>query len=368
MATDPRTTTNPKTVNEILMDRGIRHAVYLTRLAGGEADWVSEQMSELRRAITEAIAPLLSQLEGGEVISARDSAIISEAANRATQAAEQFFEELTQETFDRLSRIATAEAEFEAKLFRRAIPIDMNFRQPSDVFLRTVIRSHPLGGKTVGEWFSNMPVDLRIRIEEEIRAGLVEGDSIDDLLRRIRGRPEAGFRDGIIGRAGRNAEMIVRSGVMNVSNRARQAFHDENREVISGYQWVLTLDDRTCPECAFGESENPYPVDRPPALPAHVGCRCVLVAVTKSWQELGIDLDEMEPGTRAAITNGMRGEVPSTLTYEQWFDMQSEERQLEILGPSRFRAYKQGVKVTNFANRGGTLTLDQLQTIENIDL
>lgn len=360
MATDPRKTANPKTVNETLVNRGIKHAVYLTRLAGGEANWIKKQMPQLRKAITEAIVPILADIESSGVISATDEVLINQAAVKASQAAQQFFEEVQGELNPRLVEIAAFEADFEKRLFEKAIPIEMNFKVPSDDYLKSVLANEAISGKTMNQWFNDLTVNTRTLVNDEIRKGYIEGESIGDIVRRIRGTRKNGFTDGVLNTTTRHAEALARTGVMSASNRARQEFHKMNPEVVKGYSWVLTLDDRTCPICWEGESQNPYPPEKPPSLPAHVNCRCLSTVITPSWRELGIDIDEAPPGTRAS----MNGEVPDTMTYEEWFKKQDAALQKDVLGESRYEAFKKGKPVTAFSDNGEILTLDQLRMID----
>jgi hypothetical protein len=59
----------------------------------------------------------------------------------------------------------------------------------------------------------------------------------------------------------------------------------------------------------------------------------------------------------------MDGQVASTMTYQDWFAEQSEDRQREILGPGRFALYKKdGLSLTQMVDgRGNPLTLKQLR-------
>lgn len=357
---DPRKIARPKTVNEVILNRSIRHGIYLTRLAGGEANWLKEQMPALRREVSKEITPLLADLDPKQVLTEADERLIQETATRGSEVARQHLERLSGESISRLGQIALNEADFERRLFQKAIPINMNFAAPSDQFLLSMMETEPISGKTMRGWFSEMTTQTRTALNDQIRQGMIEGESINDILRRVRGRRENGFNDGVIGRVGDNAEAIVRSGVMKASNKARQEFHQANPDVVKGYSWVLTLDSRTCSICSHGESQNPYPPDSPPDLPAHVNCRCLSTVITPSFRELGLDIDEMEPGTRAS----MNGEVPDTMTYEQWFDEQSESLQRDILGDTRLQGYKAGYRVTAFADNGQILNLDQLRAKE----
>lgn len=360
MPNDPRKRANPRTVNTILQDRAIRHALYVVRLAGGEAKWVDENLPALRRAASNAITHILAELDATGVITATDEALINEAANRGAEAVRERLEELARQSSTRLGQIAVNEADFERRLFQRAIPVEMNFNTPSDRFLLSMMETEPIAGKSLNRWFTDMAANTRVALNDQIRQGMIEGESINNILRRVRGRRENAYKDGVIGRVGEDAKALVRTGVMRASNRARNEFHQANQDVIKGYQVVLTLDDRTCTQCAAMEADNPYSLSDKPEPPFHVNCRCIVATVTKSWEELGIDLDEMEPGDRAA----MDGEVPDDLTYSDWFDRQSESVQRDILGESRFEAYKKGMDVTAFADRGQILTIDQLRAME----
>ncbi len=357
---DPRKRASPKTVNQILLDREIRHAIYLTRLGGSEAKWLNKKLPQLRRDVSDAIASEVVDLPASGPISKADAQAIDRAAKKAGQATQKFFQQVAKEHETRMGDVAVAEADFEKRLLEKTWPIDRNFKLPPEAKLRSIMANRPISGKTILQWFDGMPLQTIEAVNEQLRQGILAGESVNDLMRRIRGRRENGFKDGIIGRQGQQAENLVRTGVMKASNDARAQFHEANKEVIKGFEWVLTLDDRTCEICAAGEAQNPYPAERPPQLPAHIKCRCVFVAVTKSWEELGIDLEEMDPGTRAS----MDGQVPEPMTYQEWFDQQPASRQLDILGPGRFNSYQNGVPVTAFADNGKALTLKQIQALE----
>ena len=49
----------------------------------------------------------------------------------------------------------------------------------------------------------------------------------------------------------------------------------------------------------------------------------------KSWRELGIDVDEMDAGTRASMDGQVR---QLTTNYAQWLERQPYERQIKVLG------------------------------------
>jgi hypothetical protein len=107
-----------------------------------------------------------------------------------------------------------------------------------------------------------------------------------------------------------------------------------------------------------------YPVDQGPRPPAHHQCRSTTVPVVKSWKELGIDLKEAPPGTRAS----MNGQVPSKLTYPQWLKRQPAAIQREALGPTRAALFRSGrLTIDRFVDqRGRPLSLKQIRQREQL--
>src|SRR5690625_4589317 len=120
--------TRPRSVNEVLLDRTIRHAVYLVRLGGGEAAWLNEQIPSLRRTLMEAISPIITRLEGDRAITLHDKALIEQASIAAERVAREFFQEIATEHTERMYQLALQEADFELRLFQNAIPVEWNFR------------------------------------------------------------------------------------------------------------------------------------------------------------------------------------------------------------------------------------------------
>jgi hypothetical protein len=60
------------------------------------------------------------------------------------------------------------------------------------------------------------------------------------------------------------------------------------------------------------------------------------------------------------------GPVPSKTNYSDWLARQSETVQREILGPARYAAYKNGMKISSFVSGTDILTLKQLMKKEGL--
>lgn len=94
-------------------------------------------------------------------------------------------------------------------------------------------------------------------------------------------------------------------------------------------------------------------------VPRHWNCRSILVPITKTWKDLGVDAEEFKPSTRAA----MDGTVAAQMGYAEWLKRQSNERQDAILGKGKAALYRAGRITTRdlLDQSGRPLTLAELQ-------
>lgn len=76
----------------------------------------------------------------------------------------------------------------------------------------------------------------------------------------------------------------------------REALADpQNSDIVKGVELLCVLDEQTCLTCLKLDGTK-----NPPELPIHEGCRCVTVPVTKTFNELGVDVLEIPEGDRAS--------------------------------------------------------------------
>jgi SPP1 gp7 family putative phage head morphogenesis protein len=260
-----------------------------------------------------------------------------------------------------MKKASTETAEFssdvESTALRKAIPVAIDIVTPNLAFITTTL-ARPMKGATLDEWLAKLEADDLSRTYRAIQSGLIEGSATDEIIREVVGSGSLKYKDGVREVTRRGAEMLARTFINHAASMARQAVWEENSDLISSVRWVSTLDGRTSEICRFRDGKL-YPVGVGPRPPAHPSCRSTTVAVTKSWRELGFDIDDMPAGTRAS----MDGQVPSDLTYYQWFKTQSASFQSEVLGVRRYDLWRKGgVTLESFHNDAGRLyTLDQLK-------
>ena len=168
--------------------------------------------------------------------------------------------------------------------------------------------------------------------------------------------------------ARRNAEALVRTSVITTANQAHMAAFEANADLMAGVEWCATLDNRTCLACGALDGRTWGWAEGNPVPSLHWGCRCCILPVTKTWEQLAREahgnstlareLDKIPQGQRASLGGPVSGKV----RYEDWFDSQSPQRQLEILGPGKLKLYQNGsLGFTDMVDqRNNPLSLKQL--------
>lgn len=214
-------------------------------------------------------------------------------------------------------------------------------------------------GAPSAEWWSLQEAETLRKFKNAVRGGMLRGATGDEMAREVRDLMQTSMR---------NAQALVRTSVITVNNAAHEAAYAANADLMAGVQWMATLDPRTCSACG-GLDGKEWPWGDPHPSPSlHFGCRCMLLPVTKSWEQLAREaggntdlarkLDAMSPGTRAS----MDGQVSAKTTYEDWLSTRPEAMQKQILGPARYRLLESGkLKLSDLTDmRGNELTLKEL--------
>ncbi len=230
-------------------------------------------------------------------------------------------------------------------------------------------------GSTLAQLFDALGVNSRHAVVDAIRLGMAEGETVDQLTRRLRGtvikraswRKVDGKRTYIPGQyeggaieniTTRQAQALARTAVMHVGNQAREALYQENADIIKGYQRVETLDGDTCLVCGADDGHVYTPDEARPALPEHPNCRGLYVPVLKSFRELGLDVDEFPASTRAS----MDGQVAESETYTDRLAKMDAATRRSVLGPGRADLYERGVSLKDMVSNGKLVPLKDIRS------
>lgn len=238
--------------------------------------------------------------------------------------------------------------------------------------LRAILTTDPIRGRTLKEHTQTWSASQYNAVRDQIRLGMSAEETTEQITERVLG-VKAGFqsdttgrmrktggpgahaiyRGGVLSKAEREAEAIVRTAVTHVSNVGMMETFKANAEVVTGLRFVATLDSRTSVQC-MSYDQVVWPLDSPDIQmpPLHVNCRSIIVPEI-GWDALG--LPEPPDGTRAARDMrtidddelGKRGrgqveQIPSSVKAEEWLRAQRESVQDHMLGRRRAELFRRG--------------------------
>lgn len=254
----------------------------------------------------------------------------------------------------KLSDLAIAQAQVAVNVLNTAIGVDVAKIGVSQDTLTAIAKNTLIQGAPSEEWWSAQQSKLLNNFVQQVRMGVTLGENNEQIVRRIRGTKALNYTDGIMEISRSHARTLVRTSVQSVANAAREEVYNRNSELFKGIQWVATLDMRTTQICRGLDGKMwTLPDYQPighgipfPGRTAHWNCRSTQVPVMKSFADLAgananadfvAALDNMPESTRSSLD----GQVSESMDYDQWLKTQSAADQLKVLGPSKYRLWKE---------------------------
>ena len=157
-------------------------------------------------------------------------------------------------------------------------------------------------------------------LRDQLVRGITMGDNPNrvaaDMLRRM----EAAFSGGLT-----RTTMIARTEMLDAMRASDLLVDQANADVVEGWEWYASLDDRTCVACIAMHGQV-FPTSEP-GPEGHHQCRCSRLPVVRPWSELGFTMDEPP----SAVQPGA-----------EWFAQQPEGTRLAIAGSERVRLLDEG--------------------------
>lgn len=348
------------TANEEIQDRTIRHMVYLER-------YKISEIRRLRKILdTEVIPEITAKIEAriakikergtdlGKTTTARLKELEKELQHLSGLLADRMKSEISKD----IGELATHEIDWQQNTIKQSVGFALETVLPNPRAVAALINKTSFAGLTLDQWFDTISRSTQKNIMIAVNRGIVEGETTDQIVRRIRGTKKLNFTDGVYSKTRHQVETVARSTINHATNQARLEFFKENDDIISGLKWISTLDSRTSTICASLDGKV-FPIDKGPRPPAHPNCRSTMTAVLKDADQLGLDLTE---GKRASID----GQVPASTTYGQWLKKQPVAVQDDVLGVTRARLFRKGgLSIEKFVGSDlQPLTLEQLRLTE----
>jgi len=279
------------------------------------------------------------------------------------------FQEINSLVRRELVGLSIAETRFISDLVVENLPVQFDPALPSPRDLRGIVFARPIDKRILRDWLSTYELGDRRRMMDQIRQGLVFGDTPTQISRRIFGTRALGGVDGVREITRRGAQTLAQTATAAITNGVRSEFFQANKRIIRREQYVATLDARTTPICqsldgqVFKVGEGPHP-------PIHINCRSIRVPVIDG-RKLGRrpanraterQLRGLRGPARRRAVEKLVGTVPGTTNYTDFLESSSAAFQDDVLGPARGRLFRSGeLGLDRFVdNSGKRLTLRQL--------
>jgi hypothetical protein len=271
---------------------------------------------------------------------------------------------------------------------------------PTENYLNKLASDVLIQGSPAKNWWLRQAQDTQFKLANEIRIGAAQGETNAQIIKRIvgqdatvrpataaekaaaadtsakAGKPGADGKasepgkpaapdvakpaakaapdvvvepgtPGVMPLARKNAAAIVQTSVATVAAEARRATFQANRDITNGIIQISTLDGNTSLTCVAysgAQWDNDYePIngnDLPynGGVPRHWGCRSSEASIMKTLREMGIDMDEPDPGMRASSD----GPISAKTTFADFLKLKGADYQNEVLGPGRAELFRQG--------------------------
>lgn len=382
------------TYNELLRDAMLRHQVGLLLVSGSIRNEIWALLDATEKDVRAQIRRRLKGVAGQPLTPGRRERVegLLKALRKTRLSAWEQADEVWNE---RLTALALKEPQTTAAFIGTIAGVELGAVLPPVTRLRQIVTAEPFMGATLSEWAEKAGADDIARIEQAIRIGLTQGETIPQISARIVGTAAAGGANGVTATARRNAEAITRTAVMAISSGAREELYAENSDLFEALVFTATLDSRTTPICRSLDGKR-YKVGEAPVLPLHWGERSLLLPAVNGevignrpmrnftqkqlLREYANERGFKAPASRDGLPHGekgafdawarkrqreLTGQVPASTTYQQWLGRQSASFQTDILGPTRTALFRRGnLTLDKFvAPDGRELTLSELSKL-----
>lgn len=378
-----------RNANRQLFDAMLRHQIMLLKLDRSIRDDVFRILDATEKDLA---AQIVSRLrDGGRSALGTQRLVALERWIKSTRL--DAWDQVTEKWVEDLIAAAKTEVKTHEGIARTAAPVTLELVVPGNQALRAIATATPFQGKVLKDWADNIAQADIQRIIDQIKIGLVQGETGEQIATRIVGSARLRYTDGVTQITRNNAEAITRTAVNAIMHAARDEFYSANADVFDRERFVATLDARTTPQCRANDGKV-WPRGEGPQPPLHFNCRSIRIpyfsdralykrpARAHTEKELLRQFAELEgldtvPSTREGLPYGykqlfdqfaagqirrMTSIVPATETYQTWLMRQPKQFIDDILGPTRGKLFRTGqLTLDRFVDTSGkNLSLSDL--------
>jgi len=382
------------TANRELSDAYLRHQIHLLRGAKGEAKRINALLDQSQEEISGILRAYDNSGGSGGIISPAFHRRLENLQAEIAAIRSKAFKESMGELDEAMVVLAKSEPVTIDNINRTVSPVVINNKIPTTQTLQSIVKSRPFQGKVLKEWAETMESADLARIRNQVQLGMVNGESMQTITRRVFGTLQAEGTDGVVNITRNQINAITRTAVQHVANQARREFALLNADIAPRERYTATLDSRTTLVCMSLDG-NIYKVGVGPYPPIHFQCRSIRRQIF-SDEVLGHrpakqvtdqmlvrqytrENDLKITGSRKLLPKGHKGKfdawarkrtrqligpVPAVTNYEIFLRSQSREFVEDTLGKTKSKLFINGnLPLKRFVHRtGDELTLAEIAT------
>lgn len=289
-----------------------------------------------------------------------------------------------------LNDIGEVESEAALSIINTALAFALLTSRQTQQDVRELVRTVEVEGAPALTWFNRQRDLITERIDDQVNIGVSLREDTESIKERVLGRrtrqrqlyidPDTGERSSVALLVGgaffaayRYGDSLIRSLINAATQVVSFDAYARNANVVRGLQALAVLDNRTSQICqsrsgnAWTIQGQPIPPTREPfpgRPPWHFGCRSQLIPVLFNKNRLlsnlrGTRRQQIQNIDEALLTGGVAGDI----RYETWLRGRPASFQREVLGPTKYRLWRQGR--VNFSDlvdqRGNPLSVAELK-------
>lgn len=314
-----------------LLDEAVLHRIALNAYSTAT---VRKAMAQLNRVDQDLVARILRADNEG-----RDPRQLERLLEEIRALQGDGWTVLRERLTDDINALAAAERDFAASMVRfgqKTAGVTLATNVPTTAQVIAAVNARPFQGRFLIGFMGEAEEGAKRRVRETLRQGFIEGRSVSDLVKQIRGTKALGYKDGILEGSRRGAEAMVRTALTHTA--AVSAKETYAAMGVAEATFLAVLDSRTTLTCANLNGQT-FPLDKFPWPPRHINCRSTAIPVVPGLAKI---------------------EAPS---YPEWLKRQPDAVQNDILGVAKAKLWRDGkLKLDRFTdNKGRVLTLDELR-------
>ena len=238
-------------------------------------------------------------------------------------------------------------------LLKKKNNVVIDFKFPTVEQIKTSALFRPAtDGLTIESYLNGIEAGLFNSWDSAVRTGYLTGMPTKQIVSHVVGgmsQADKLKQAGTIQPFRNYVYQNTRTLLQSFAEETRERTYKENEQYFGDgeykYEYLATLDNRTCLVCADCSGRLYKKLEDCPHVPQHRGCRCLILPYFY-----------IENDKRAS----MNGYVDADITFDDWLKDQSAKTQKDVLGATRYKLFQQGVKINQFVDNGRVLTIDEL--------